>query len=190
MDVSLLDTRFRIPFSLILFVAAAALTLVLTPWARGLALRLGALDHPGPRRVHEAPLPKLGGLAMAIAVLVVAWAAYGLPGPLRGIDPAPLMGFTVASMLILAGGIADDLRGVSPPVKLVVQAAAAVTLSFFGLGIPVISLPFAGPIESGPLNVPLTILWVTIVTNSINLIDGLDGLAAGVVLIASMTLWW
>jgi UDP-GlcNAc:undecaprenyl-phosphate GlcNAc-1-phosphate transferase len=127
---------------------------------------------------------------MAIAVLGVSWLAYAMPGPLRGVDPRPLLGFTVASLPILALGLLDDLRGTSPPIKMVFQAGSAVILTAFGLGIPLISLPFAGQFPTGLLNVPLTIGWVLIVTNAVNLIDGLDGLAAGAVFIASMSLWW
>ena len=181
----------RIPYSLLLFVASALLTLALTPVARALALRVQALDHPEPRRVHTTPLPKLGGLAMAVAVVAVVWAAYRLPGgPLEFIDPRPLMGFTLAGVVIVVLGIVDDLRGAKPPVKIVFQTVAALILAWFGLGIPVVALPFVGEIGTGFMNVPLTIAWVLLVTNAINLIDGLDGLAAGTVFIASMTLWW
>ena len=190
MEFSLFGAGLRIPYSLILFVVSGFVTLAFTPVARVLAIRVGALDHPGLRRVHHEPVPKLGGLAMAIAVLGVAWAAYLLPGPVRVIDPRPLIGFTLGSLLILGLGIVDDLRGVPAGVKLIFQSAAAVTLTFFGLGIPLVSLPFGGQISSGELNVPLTIGWVLVVTNAINLIDGLDGLAAGAVAIASMSLWW
>jgi UDP-GlcNAc:undecaprenyl-phosphate GlcNAc-1-phosphate transferase len=181
----------RVPYSLLLFVASALLTLALTPVARALALRLQAVDLPGPRRVHLVPVPKLGGLAMAIAVLAVVWAAYRMPrSPLEFIDPRPLMGLTVAGLVILALGIVDDVRGAKPPVKIVFQTVAALILAWFGLGIPVVALPFVGEIGTGFMNLPLTITWVLLVTNAINLIDGLDGLAAGTVFIASMTLWW
>ena len=189
MEISWLG-GFRIPYSLILFVVSALLTLALTPAVRALALGLGALDHPGPRRVHQSPVPKLGGLAMAISVLAVVWAAYLLPGPVGGvIDPRPLIGFSIAGLVILALGIYDDLRGAPPALKLIVQALAAVILTQFGLGIAQITLPFTGEIGTGVMSVPLTIGWILLVTNAINLIDGLDGLAAGTVLIASMTLW-
>jgi len=181
---------FRVPYSLILFVISALITLALTPAIRALAVRIGALDHPGPRRVHQEPVPKLGGLSMAITVLGMAWAAYLLPGPLNGaIDPRPLMGYSMASLVIVVLGIVDDLRGASPFAKLIVQALAAVILTEFGLGIPLITLPFTDQTPTGFLNVPLTIGWILLVTNAINLIDGLDGLAAGTVFIASMTLW-
>ncbi len=180
----------RIPYSLILFVAACLLTLLLTPIVRALAVSSGALDQPGPRRIHREPVPTLGGLAMAAAVLGVAWAACLLPGPVASLGLRPLLGLTLASLPVLALGMIDDLRHLAPPVKLAAQAAAALILVLFGYGIPVLSNPFGGPIHSGPLNAPLTVAWVLLVANAINLIDGLDGLAAGTVFIASMTLWW
>jgi UDP-GlcNAc:undecaprenyl-phosphate GlcNAc-1-phosphate transferase len=151
---------------------------------------MNAMDHPGPRRIHEAPVPTLGGLAMAIAVLLVAWLAYWIPGPLRGMDQRPLVGLTLASVPILILGVNDDLRGTPPALKILFQVVAAVILTFCGLGIPKISLPWGGGIPTGVLNGPLTIGWVLIVTNAINLVDGMDGLAAGAVFIASLTLWW
>jgi UDP-GlcNAc:undecaprenyl-phosphate GlcNAc-1-phosphate transferase len=75
-------------------------------------------------------------------------------------------------------------------VKLAIQTCAALVLVMFGYGVPLITNPFGGSISSGALNLPLTVAWVLIVINAINLIDGLDGLASGAVLIASMALWW
>ncbi|HYM79845.1 MAG TPA: MraY family glycosyltransferase [Candidatus Limnocylindria bacterium] len=179
----------RIPYSLLLALAAFALSLILTPLVRTLARRLGALDRPGPRRIHAEPVPTLGGLAFAAAVLAVVWGAYALPGPARLLEIRPIVGFTLATLPILALGVLDDLRGAPPWLKLAVQALASVILFQFGYGVPTITNPFDGPIETGALNLPLTVAWVLIVINAINLIDGLDGLAAGVVAIAAGTLW-
>ena len=162
----------------------------MTPLVIAASRRFKALDHPGPRRVHREPVPTLGGLALMLAVLGVAWAARMLPGPAAALDVRPLLGLTLASVLMVALGVVDDLRGVPPPAKLVVQAAAALVLVAFGYGVPVLSNPFDGRIDAGVWNVPLTVAWVLIVTNAINLIDGLDGLASGAVLIAAGTLWW
>jgi UDP-GlcNAc:undecaprenyl-phosphate GlcNAc-1-phosphate transferase len=90
---------------------------------------------------------------------------------------------------ILALGLADDRWNMSPWVKLAVQASAALALTVFGYGIPTLTNPFGPPIALGALNVPFTVLWVLVVTNAINLIDGLDGLASGVVMIACASLW-
>ena len=178
------------PYSLQLSLAAFLVALAATPLVLAFARRIGAFDHPGPRRIHRDPVPTLGGIALVIAVLGVAWAARALPGPARALELRPLLGLTFATIPMLALGVVDDLRGTSPWAKLGVQACAALVLVFFGYGVPEITNPFGEPIASGILNAPLTVAWVLIVINAINLIDGLDGLASGVVLIASATLWW
>jgi UDP-GlcNAc:undecaprenyl-phosphate GlcNAc-1-phosphate transferase len=177
------------PYSLVLALAAAVVAFALTPAARALARRSGAMDRPDARRIHRVPTPRFGGLAIAAGVLLVAWAARVLPGPAAQLDPMPLLGLTCASLPILALGLADDLRSVSPWVKLAVQACAGIALTVFGYGIPVLTNPFGPPLQLGALNGPLTVLWVIVVTNAINLIDGLDGLASGVVAIACAALW-
>jgi UDP-GlcNAc:undecaprenyl-phosphate GlcNAc-1-phosphate transferase len=177
------------PYSLDIAVASGVLTLALTPAARALAVRVGALDHPGPRRVHAVATPRFGGLSMAVAVLAVAWLARVLPGPARILDMRPLLGLTCASLPMLALGVLDDLGSVGPWVKLLVQACAALTLTVFGYGVPLLTNPFGEHIVTGIWSVPLTVLWVVALTNAINLIDGLDGLATGVVAIACGALW-
>jgi UDP-GlcNAc:undecaprenyl-phosphate GlcNAc-1-phosphate transferase len=154
------------------------------------ARRAGAYDQPGPRRIHATPVPTLGGLALVVAVLGVAWLARVLPGPASQLDPRPLLGLTLAALPIVALGVWDDLRGAPWAVKLAFQALAGVVLVASGYGIPVLTNPFGAPIPSGVLDAPLTVLWVVIVTNAINLIDGLDGLASGVVMLAAAALWF
>ena len=176
-------------YSLELAAASGAVTLALTPAVRALAVRAGALDHPGPRRVHAVATPRFGGLGIAAAVLGVAWLARILPGPARELDARPLFGLTCASLPMLALGMLDDLGSVGPWVKLVVQACAALTLTVFGYGVPLLTNPFGDPIVTGFWSLPLTVAWVLALTNAINLIDGLDGLATGVVAIACGALW-
>ena len=180
----------RIPYSLLLLAASLLLALAATPLVRALARRLGAYDRPGPRRIHSQPVPTLGGLAIAAAVLGTAWAAYRLPGPVGRMDMRPLLGFTMASLPLLAMGVADDLRRLPAVAKLAAQALSASILIGFGYGIPVLSTPWGGSLHLGALSFPITVAWVLLVTNAINLIDGLDGLAAGAVCIASLSLWW
>ncbi len=178
------------PYSLSLALATLALTLVLTPLAMALARRAGAIDEPGPRRIHLEPVPTMGGLAFVAAVLGVAWASRALPGPAAALDVRPLLGLTLAAIPIVALGVVDDLRGVGPWAKLGVQACAAMVLVHFGYGVPLLTNPFGDPVGAGVLSGPLAVVWVLVVVNAINLIDGLDGLASGVVLLASATLWW
>jgi len=177
------------PYSLVLALAAAVVALALTPAARALAVRVGAIDVPDARRIHLRPTPRFGGLAIALAVLAVAWGARALPGPAAELDPRPLVGWSLAVVPILALGLWDDRWNVNPWMKLAVQALAAGVLVRFGFGINVLTNPFGPPVALGALNPPLTVLWVLVVTNAINLIDGLDGLASGVVAIACAALW-
>jgi UDP-GlcNAc:undecaprenyl-phosphate/decaprenyl-phosphate GlcNAc-1-phosphate transferase len=179
-----------VPYSLQLALAAFAVALAATPLVMALARRTGAMDHPGPRRIHSVPVPTIGGLAIVVAVLGVAWLARALGGPAQALDPRPLLGLTLATIPIVALGLVDDTRGTTPWTKLGVQACGALVLVFFGYGVPVLTNPFGNPIASGMFNAPLTVAWVLVVINAINLIDGMDGLASGVVLIAAATLWW
>ena len=130
------------PYSLALALAAAAVTLALTPGVMILARRTGALDHPGPRRVHRDPVPTLGGLALVVAVLGVAWGARLLPGPAAALDVKPLLGLTLAAIPMVALGLVDDLRGAGAWAKLAIQASAAMVLVLFGYGVPVLTNPF------------------------------------------------
>ena len=181
---------FRIPYSLMLALGATAIVTVTMPATRWLAWRLGAVAHPGDRHVHRAPVPRLGGLALMLAVLAVSWLAVLLPGPARLLDRRHLVGLALATLPVLLLGLLDDTRGLRPGIKLGLQVVAGLVLAASGYGVARITNPFGGDLASGAFDVPLTVLWVVAVMNAINLIDGLDGLAAGVVLIASMTLWW
>jgi UDP-GlcNAc:undecaprenyl-phosphate GlcNAc-1-phosphate transferase len=178
------------PYSLQLALATLLLTLILTPIVRWISQTAGALDHPGPRRIHREAVPTLGGLGLVIATLAVAWLARALPGPARELDVRPLLGLSVASIPLLGLGIVDDTRGVPPWTKLVVQVLAGVILIAFGYSVPLVTNPFGAPVAAGWWSGPIAVTWVVIVINAINLIDGLDGLASGVVLIAAATLWW
>src|SRR5262245_3130979 len=180
----------RIPYSLILASASAGLTFVLTPLMMRLARRLNALDQPGPRRIHREAIPTLGGAAMVVAAFTVAWTARLMPGPAQVLELRAFQGVTLAAIPIVLLGLVDDLRGCSAWTKLGVQATAAFVLFRFGFDVPLVSNPFGEAIPTGPFDLPLTVAWVLIVMNAINLIDGLDGLAAGVVLIASAAQWW
>jgi len=171
------------------FLATAGVTCVATPLVRLGAVRVKAIDYPSERKVHARPTPTLGGLAMLLGILV----GFGVARLTPALAPAfrfssELQGALLAALVACALGVVDDMRNLSAPAKVAGQVLAAsllilngVELLFFWL-----PLPRQGVLSLGPdLAVPLTILWVLILVNAVNLIDGLDGLAAGIVFIAA-----
>jgi UDP-GlcNAc:undecaprenyl-phosphate GlcNAc-1-phosphate transferase len=156
---------------------------------RRLSMRLGAVVRPDERRVHERPTPTLGGVAMLLGVLVgmaVAWAMGAFDAVFEG-STEPL-GLVLAAILIAGVGVIDDLRDVSAPAKLAGMVVAASVLVISGISILVFRVPFAGVfVLSTDWSYLLSVLWVVGMANAINLIDGLDGLAGGIVAIAAGT---
>ena len=161
--------------------AAAAGAFFVTPSAESLALRLGALDRPGEkRRIHSRAIPRLGGVAIAAGFFL---AALSFCAP-----DAALSGVLRGALLIALMGAADDCFSLSAPLKLAVQLLAALLAWRAGARVTVLSLPFAAGayVPVGELSLPLTLLWICACTNALNMIDGLDGLAAGVAAIGSI----
>jgi UDP-GlcNAc:undecaprenyl-phosphate GlcNAc-1-phosphate transferase len=177
---------------LVLAVSAAGLSVLVTPAVRAVAVRVGAIDHPGPRRVHARPVPRLGGLAVLIAVLgalAVNHLAGGTAvGPLTspGHDPVLL---AAGVGLVVTAGILDDVSGLGVRTKLALQLLAACLAVAGGYGIDGLTNPFTGRwLDLGALGGVITLVWIVGITNAMNLVDGLDGLAAGVGVIASASL--
>jgi UDP-GlcNAc:undecaprenyl-phosphate/decaprenyl-phosphate GlcNAc-1-phosphate transferase len=170
---------------------AAGLTLLLTPLTRRLAFAVGAIDHPAPRKVHSAPIPRLGGLAVAAAVAVVLGAVAVFGSPVAGsIAEETSFAFALAlSVLpVFAISLFDDIRPLRPLVKLLVHVAGATLAVWLGIRLPDAVHLFGTSIEVGVLAIPISILWIVGVTNAFNLVDGLDGLSAGLALISALSL--
>jgi UDP-GlcNAc:undecaprenyl-phosphate GlcNAc-1-phosphate transferase len=152
-------------------------SLVMTPVVKKLAFLIGATDTPNARKVHQELMPRLGGLAIYISFI----AGILVFKPDNQYSTSIMLG----SGIIVFTGICDDLMELSARLKFIGQlAAAAVVVLYGGLQATFINLPFGGHFEFGLLSIPFTILWIIGITNAINLIDGLDGLAAGVSSIA------
>ena len=174
-----------------LFAFSLALSFVATREVRDLATRRGWVSVPRDgRHLHHTPLPRLGGVAifLAFTVSLSLWLGLSLVFPrlVDGLPPTTLLRIYVPACLIFCLGIYDDLHGAGPYLKFVVQAIAAVML--FAGGMRVLDLPLIFGSHSLPwfIGLPLTVLWVVAVTNAFNLIDGLDGLAAGSALFSTM----
>ena len=168
-------------------------SLALTPAVSRLATRQGWLDRPdGRRKLHTAPVPRIGGvsvfasfgIAFGILVLTVPEAVSDGPGGTHG-----YLHLIVACGAVALIGLIDDLVGVSPWAKVLVQTLAAGYLYFHGYQIRAVSNPFGDLLLLGHLALPLTVLWFVGMSNAFNLIDGLDGLAAGVAFFATISLF-
>jgi UDP-GlcNAc:undecaprenyl-phosphate GlcNAc-1-phosphate transferase len=174
------------PYVLV-FLAAAATTWAATPLVRRLSLRIGAIAQPSDRRVHERPTPSMGGLAMFAGVLVALAVARRLSFfDDLGRSSTQWLAMLAATGAIVLLGAVDDVKGLSAPSKLAAQIFSGGLLALGGVQLLFFLFPGQGVLSlSSDLAVPLTIVLVVAMLNAINLSDGLDGLAAGIVAIAA-----
>lgn len=182
-----MDEIYQVVLSvLVAFFLSGILSFLLTPPVKKLAYRIGAIDVPKDgRRMHKRPTPRLGGLAIFGGFLVAAIVT-------GHITPQRLWILAGAAVIVVLG-IFDDRNALSAKFKFVVQiVAAAIPVIFGNLRIAMFTNPFLFSDSLywnlGALSIPITILWIVAITNAVNLIDGLDGLAVGVSSIASMTM--
>ncbi len=171
-------------YSLILAIAAGA-TAALTGPAKRIALRCGYVAEPGERSVHKRTIPYGGGAAMFVGFLVAVVAGRLVPVFRQTYTDSPeMIGVVLAAGAMFVVGLIDDVRDMSAPAKMAGQILAASILYFSGVTMYQLKIPLAGFFVLTPGIIPLiTAAWVIALTNAVNLIDGLDGLAAGVVAI-------
>lgn len=171
---------------IVAFIVSAAVSLALTPFVGRLAVACGAVDHPDERRLHRAPTPTWGGLAILagfwIAVIPSTW-----PPSER------LFWLLGASIALAAVSLLDDRRGLPPLLRLAIHVGLAVMLwQFGGLRIYGFEWPFGqnspAYVSLGKWSLPVTVLWIVLIVNAMNWLDGMDGLAGGVAAIAAVTL--
>ena len=173
---------------MLLALSALVISFLITPLVRNTFLRLGVLDSPdGGHKLHASPIPHIGGVAVAISYA----AAFGilLISPLRGAEPLRdgfdmVLRLLPATGLIFFLGIVDDLFSVRRATKFAVQICAAL-LAYWG-GVRLVSIG-AVPFDDIWWSLPLTLFWIVLCTNAFNLIDGVDGLASGIGLFATVT---
>ena len=170
---------------LLAFAVSLVISLMMTPPVKHFAEHVGAIDVPkDDRRVHDHPIPRMGGLAIFLG-FVLSLLIF-VPMDIK------VMGLLLGALIIAVVGGVDDIIPLSPGAKLLAQFIAALVCVRSGIVFDAISNPniFADQtyVEIGFLSVPLTIIWILGCTNAVNLIDGLDGLAAGVSAISSMTM--
>lgn len=181
------------PDYVLAFIIATGVALLITPGVILLAAKTGAMDAPDARKVHKKPIPRIGGLGIYAAFMVTIVSLLNVVDVTDDVM-FELTGLIIGGSLIVLVGIIDDYKNLPAKVKLVGQIiAAAVLVIGFDVHIDFITDPFGDPLSdyiyTEALAIPLTIFWIVGITNTINLIDGLDGLAAGVSVIASITIF-
>jgi len=180
------------------FFMALVIAAIATPVSMKLAGRWGAIAYPGGRHVHSRPIPRLGGLALYAAFWIAALVIH-VSDKSNSMDISSIMqiwGLFIGSTIIVVIGIWDDIRGMRPLVKFFWQIAAAAVLIFFDFSMNVISLPFINHLVDfealglSAIGILLMIFWVVGLVNTVNISDGLDGLAAGICFMVALLLFW
>lgn len=184
----------------LLFLVALLATLLATPLAKYIAQHLGAIDKPDERRINKVPIPRMGGIGIALGLVaavavqvagtkLLGWPTVFVPHmQLQGVDYKLL---TVAVVIVFLTGAIDDVRNLKPRQKLLGQILAACVAAASGLVIGNVANPFtADLIPIGWLAYPITVVYLVAFTNVINLIDGLDGLAAGITAISCAAMFY
>lgn len=178
---------------LICFLVSVFVSLNLTCWVRDYSNRHGWVSKPElDRHVHTDSVPRLGGVAIFTSFALVAALAFlfGRPAGLYVSLPVhTLVSIFVSALIIFLLGLYDDIKGLGPYLKFSVQAVAAIVLYLGGLGVQRLDLFSAGQSLRTIVGLPLTVIWILLITNAFNLIDGLDGLAAGSAFFSTLVLF-
>lgn len=167
---------------ILIYLFCCSVAMAITPFISKFAIKIGAVDKPNKRKVHDKLMPTLGGLSIFTAFLL-GHVFFGYPH-------FQFKSILIGSIIIVISGVIDDKFDLSPKFKVLFQLAAASVVIFYGgVYLKSITLPILGTIKLNYLGYFLTYLWIIGVTNAINLIDGLDGLASGVATITFMTMY-
>lgn len=169
------------------FAIALVVSYLLTPFVRSIAVKLNIMVQPGGRRVHSRPMPLWGGIAIFAAFSIACLIISKIGG--SALNPSvPMIGVIVSGALILTVGLLDDIKELSAGVQALAIVTAALILTTFGVKIQFLSNPFGHPpmfILGSVVSIFITVVWVFAVTKTIDFMDGLDGLAAGIGAIAA-----
>ena len=177
------------PDYMLAFIIAAGVALLVTPGVICFAAKTGAMDAPDPRKVHKKPIPRIGGIGIYFAFMIAVLRVLSFTEVTHEVM-TELIGLMVSGTLIVIVGVIDDYKNLPAKVKLLGQIIAACVLVIaFDVRIDFITDPFGDYFYLEWLAIPATVFWLVGLTNTVNLIDGLDGLAAGVSTIASITIF-
>lgn len=176
------------PEYIMAFLVAIGMALLLTPGVIVLARKTGALDAPDSRKVHKRPIPRIGGVGIYLSFMIAICSVVSIVHLPSDVS-YEMVGLLLSGTLIVIVGVIDDYKNLPAKVKLLGQImAACVLVLVFDVRIDFITDPFGDYLYLEYLAVPATVFWIVGLTNTVNLIDGLDGLAAGVSTIACITI--
>jgi UDP-GlcNAc:undecaprenyl-phosphate GlcNAc-1-phosphate transferase len=170
------------------FLVACLVAALMTPLIVRLGTRARLVDETGGLKVHERPVPRVGGIAIACGFFAPLMLVFALGADVTTFfepEPKKLVAFLTGAVVIFLLGVVDDVRGLGAPAKFAVQLAVAAGTWAAGFRIDHVRLPFLGPTELGSFGLVVTMLWIVGLTNALNFVDGLDGLAAGVAFFAA-----
>ena len=163
------------------FSTAFAISNVMTPVAKKISLKLGAIDMPKARGMHKKPMPRMGGIAIVAGFTLTVLLLYNFT---EYSDMHKLTGYFIGAAMIVVLGMVDDVKNLPAKFKFAVQILAALVAVAFGIRIHIVMWPVTYALLK--LSIPITVIWIVGLTNAVNLIDGLDGLATGVSSIAAI----
>jgi len=177
--------------NLFLLLVSLAISLLVTPLIQLISQKLNILDLPSERKIHQKSVPLLGGVPIFIAFnLTILFGILFNFEYFEKFYTSKWISTFIAQLIILGIGIYDDIKKTKPWIKFLFQVFAGSLLIIFGFGINLITNPFTGnSVHLGFLSIPITILWVVGITNALNLVDGLDGLATGIAFIACIAIF-
>ncbi|WP_326514926.1 glycosyltransferase family 4 protein [Staphylococcus hominis] len=167
-------------YTLLLIVVTLVISLIITPIIIKVSFKFNLVDRPNYRKVHTKPVSVMGGTVILLSLLIGLWLGHPIE---RAVKP-----LVIGLIIMYFVGIIDDIYVLKPILKLIGQIIAASVVVFYGITIDFISFPIGPTIHFGILSIPITIIWIVAITNAINLIDGLDGLASGVSVIGLTTI--
>lgn len=171
---------------LVAFLTAFSVSILTTPLAKKISIKLNAIDHPKKRGLHTSPIPRMGGLAIFFGFMASMFILIPFIPDFRTLQ---FLGFIIGAIIIATLGMLDDIYDLNAKIKFCVQILAALVVVMTGTRIEMIMWPmFLYPNILGTFSIPLTVLWIAGITNAVNFIDGIDGLAAGVSSICSFFL--
>lgn len=173
---------------ILIFLISFLSSLVFTSSVKRFCIKHNLLDFPEKRKIHKNPTPRLGGIAIFLAFNLSLWIVLIWERSILNLDFNYLLGFLLGGIVVFALGICDDMKSLKAFWKIVFQSLAILILILFGLRINLLYLPFFKAVSLGVFSFPVTFIWCLVIINAFNLIDGLDGLAAGISVITSLTL--